>query len=351
MTDSWKELYKPETKKNWEGRIDSLDDVDAFRWHQCITMVDLRSCERVENGENKNLFCFIGFVCDEGVLRNSGRPGASKGPQYLRKEMANLAWDEEKNIALFDAGNVFCKNKDLETAQAELSKAISKILDLGLTPILLGGGHDIAFGHFNGIINYLEKCKPGKNVGIINLDAHFDLRPLNENKGSSGTMFRQIANFCLKKEKAFNYYCLGIQTYANTKSLFKTANELNVKYELAKEIKNENLAILKQRISDFINKNDEIYLTICSDVFSSAHAPGVSAPQPFGLHPEIGLELIKHVVASGKLISFDIAEIAPRFDEDNRTAKLGAVIIYAIVNTISELNTGISFPYTKSNSL
>jgi formiminoglutamase len=106
---------------------------------------------------------------------------------------------------------------------------------------------------------------------------------------------------------------------------------------LAKEIKNEKLGILKQRISDFINKSDSIYLTICTDVFSSAHAPGVSAPQPFGLHPEIGLELIKHVVASGKLISFDIAEIAPRFDEDNRTAKLGAVIIYAIVNTISEI--------------
>ncbi len=337
MIENWKELYRPGTSKNWKGRIDSFDDIDAFRWHQCITQIDLALAEKIERQGNKKGFCFIGFICDEGVLRNLGRSGASKGPQYLRKEMSNLAWDAERNAALYDAGNVFCKNKDLELAQAVLSTAISKILGLGLTPILLGGGHDIAFGHFNGIINHLNKYEPDNTIGIINFDAHFDLRPLKEGRGSSGTMFRQIADRCQQTKNEFNYYCLGIQTYANTKSLFRTAKELNVKYELAKEIKNENLGLLKQKVSDFISKNNEIYLTICTDVFSSAHAPGVSAPQPFGLHPEIGLELIKHVVDSGKLISFDIAEIAPRFDEDNRTAKLGAVIIYAIVNTISEI--------------
>jgi formiminoglutamase len=187
--------------KNWKGRIDSLEDVDAFRWHQCIRKIDLNTIKDTDNLSIKNSFCFIGFICDEGVLRNLGRPGASKGPQYLRKEMANLAWDNERNIALFDAGNVFCKNRDLETAQAVLSIAISKILDLGLIPILLGGGHDIAFAHFNGITNYLDNCEPNKTLGIVNFDAHFDLRPLKEDKGSSGTMFRQIADVCQKKIK------------------------------------------------------------------------------------------------------------------------------------------------------
>jgi formiminoglutamase len=60
----------------------------------------------------------------------------------------------------------------------------------------------------------------------------------------------------------------------------------------------------------------------------------VSAPQPFGLHPEIVLKLVKHVIQSGKVVSVDIAEVSPRFDEDNQTAKLAAVTIYAIINTM-----------------
>jgi hypothetical protein len=54
-------------------------------------------------------------------------------------------------------------------------------------------------------------------------------------------MFRQIADVCQKKIKHLITIALVYRPYANTKSLFKTANELNVKYELAKEIKNENL--------------------------------------------------------------------------------------------------------------
>ena len=336
MMDTWKELYRPGNKKQWKGRIDSHEEVDAFRWHQCIAEIDLNLTDNASLDKSKTSFCFLGFVCDEGVHRNLGRSGAAKGSQYLRREMSNLAWDNEKNFSLFDAGNVFCKNHQLEIAQEVLAKAIDKMLQLGLIPILLGGGHDIAFGHFNGILSYLDK-KPEISLGIINFDAHFDLRPIKDGKGSSGTMFGQIADNCKKDKTNFNYLCLGIQTYANTKSLFKKAKDLGVTYELAKDINYPNIDKIKQNISGFIDKHQNIYLTICADVFSAAYAPGVSAPQPFGLQPDIGLELIKHVVSSGKVISFDLAEIAPRFDEDSRTAKLGAVLIYAMVNTISGL--------------
>jgi formiminoglutamase len=85
-----------------------------------------------------------------------------------------------------------------------------------------------------------------------------------------------------------------------------------------------------------VESADKIYLTMCLDVFSSAFAPGVSAPQPFGLHPEIVMSLMKYVLLFKKVIHFDIAEISPRFDNDNQTAKLAAIFIYALINTLSE---------------
>ena len=71
-------------------------------------------------------------------------------------------------------------------------------------------------------------------------------------------------------------------------------------------------------------------------MFNSAFAPGVSSLQPFGLNPELALIFIKEILKSKKVISFDIAEVSPRFDHDKRTAKLAAIIIYAVITSLSE---------------
>ena len=42
-------------------------------------------------------------------------------------------------------------------------------------------------------------------------------------------------------------------------------------------------------MDQFLYQCDDTYITVCSDVFSSAFAPGVSAPQSLGLDPEIVL--------------------------------------------------------------
>ena len=88
----------------------------------------------------------------------------------------------------------------------------------------------------------------------------------------------------------------------------------------------------------FLYKCNSAYITICTDVFSSAFAPGVSATQALGLDPEVVLPIIKHILRTRKIRGFDICEISPRFDQDNTTAKLGAVIIFAVVNTLCKLN-------------
>jgi formiminoglutamase len=147
-------------------------------------------------------------------------------------------------------------------------------------------------------------------------------------------MFRQIADMHKEKGNSFSYFVLGIQKTSNTPNLFKKAEELGVEYILARDIKEQTLDGVKSRLDRYIARHDSIYLTVCSDGFSSAYAPGVSSPQPFGMNPEHVLELVKHIIQSGKTVSVDIAEVSPRFDEDNQTAKLASVVVYAIINTI-----------------
>ena len=327
--------YKAVEADTWQGRIDSDSNYDAFRWHQWIESIDLVR-EKNLPFEGKLGIAFIGFCCDEGVGRNRGRTGAAKGPQAIRKEMANLPCRFSSEVKLFDAGDILCENSTLEESQYALAKAIEKILALNLFPIVLGGGHEVAFGHYKGIQEHLMKKEEKPTIGIINFDAHFDLRPY-PNGGSSGTMFRQIADLCEEKELKYSYLCLGIQKHSNTIELFKTADRLGAKYILAKDIIDSDNWSVVEKLDDFVKGNQHIYVTICSDVFSSAFAPGVSATQPLGLDPERVLKFLKYLLRTNKVIGFDIAEVAPRFDQDNTTANLASVLIFSIVNTLSQI--------------
>lgn len=328
--------YKITDKTHWQGRIDSESNFDSFRWHQWVNFIDLRE-ENLIPFKGPLGFAFIGFCCDAGVKRNKGRTGAAKGPESIRKELSNLPCRFTEEVKLFDAGNVFCENISLEESQNLLSKAIEQILSLNLFPIVLGGGHEIAFGHYNGVLNYLKQSTTSPNIGIINFDAHFDLRPYPSG-GSSGTMFRQIADICRSENLKYSYLCIGVQKHSNTIDLFKTADKLGAEYILAKDIVNSDNLNMFERLDNFIKFQDEIYITICSDVFSSAFAPGVSSSQPLGLDPESVLKFLSYILKSNKVISFDIAEVSPRFDQDEVTANLASVLIFSIVNSLCEIH-------------
>lgn len=303
----------------WQGRPDSLSNE---RFFQIIEFLDL---------SQKPLNCpqdttvIIGFCCDEGVKRNLGQLGAKQGPNEIRKTLAKLPI--HRAIKLLDVGNVCCDDSDLESAQTALAKIISHCHKQGLKTLILGGGHEIAWGHYQGLTTHYDK------LGIINFDAHFDLRPLSDNgQGSSGTPFNQIANYCHQKEKAFNYCCLGIQKIANTKSLFEKANTLHVNYLNSAQMNEQSFAWQCAFLDDFLLNVDSIYLTICLDVFAECFAPGVSAPQATGITPWQALPLLKYIIQSQKVVSFDIAELSPPLDEKHKTARLAANLIAELIS-------------------
>jgi len=329
------ERYKPlENLDQWHGRVDSEDNYNAFRWHQCVKLMSL-AVEDQDVHKGPLGIAFLGFQSDEGIRRNKGRGGAINGPASIRHELANLPCYFDPSVALFDAGDVVCEDGNLEESQRQLGIAVERLLQLNLFPIVLGGGHEVAFGHYQGLMKHWASKEMSPRIGIFNFDAHFDLRPY-PNGGNSGTMFRQIADLNAESGLPFLYFCAGVQRYSNTIELFRTAEALGVRYKLAKDLIQEDHWQLSESIGAFVGQADHLYVTVCADVFSSAFAPGVSAPQPLGLDPELALKILKRLVRSGKVISFDIAEVSPRFDKDNITASLAKVLIFTVVNTLCQ---------------
>ena len=278
----------------------------------------------------ENTIAILGYACDEGVKRNQGRVGATAGPDTIRRQLGKMPNHLDAEVKFVDCGNVECGNGDMEAAQSMLEQKVLQLLGQKVFPILIGGGHDIAYGHYNGISKYIGT---NETVGIINFDAHFDLRS-NENGNNSGTPFFQIAEDCKENGSVFKYFCLGIRKDANDKTLFKTANDLGVDYIDNKGFSKEYAKAIVMKLLDFIQKVDYLYVTIDMDGFSSAYAPGVSAPSPLGFRPKIVLETLEIVIQSKKLISMDIAEMNPTYDIDNQTAKLAASLIHHVMHGI-----------------
>ena len=317
--------YKPAEKAYWEGRK-SNPDIENQYWHQEVKLFDAEKEQTLINAD----IAILGYVCDEGVRRNRGRIGAQEGPKAIRDRLAKLPIHFE-NKRLVDAGDIVCIDDDMEACQLLFSNHISSLIVQNIFPIALGGGHDMAYGHFMGIWNVLKHTKE-KKIGIINFDAHFDLRPV-ETKSNSGTPFSQIINKLSSTDDRVDYFAIGIQQQSNTKELFNIAKDDHISYAINYDCESSSteLEALKNKLNPFIEKVDYLYVTIDMDGFSSAYAPGVSAPSPLGFTPYFVFKMLRYLLQSKKVISFDIAELNPSLDRDNLTASLAAKIIDFVV--------------------
>ncbi len=316
--------YIPPNPDLWTGRLSGK----GLYLHENIRYLHLDTPKKADTDIGPAV-ALLGYACEEGIRRNQGRPGAAKGPDAIRHQLGRMPMHLDERILLFDAGSVNCTDGDLEGTQADLTLAVSGLLDRHYFPLVVGGGHDMSYGHFNGLL----EGNQNKTIGIINFDAHFDLRS-NEKTNNSGTPFYQIASDCHAKNLDFRYLCLGIRRDANDRELFQTAEQLGVDFISAKQFTLQRLVQIEREVLQFISEVDAIYVTIDLDGFSSAYAPGVSAASPMGFSPDIVLEILKVILDSTKTVGVDIAEMNPDYDPDGQTAKLGASLIHFILDQL-----------------
>jgi formiminoglutamase len=310
-------MFKPSDLSPWKGRIDSDPAGDARRVHEVVRAYNTSSI-----GSSVVL---LGFCSDEGVRRNLGRLGAKDGPAAIRAALAPLSW-RAGDTALLDGGDFVCEGDQLEQLQLELATQVKELISAKHFPIVLGGGHEVAFGTGSGV---LAAHPEDTKIGIINIDAHLDLRtPPARNSGSS---FADLAARCAEEKREFMYLCVGASESSNSEALWNRADSLHATCVVDVVVRGD-WAQTREVCGRFIDSCDQIYLSIDMDVLPSHEAPGVSAPASLGIPFERVLLLVQDMVASKKVVALDIAEVNPRFDSDQRTARLAAKIIHTVIH-------------------
>jgi formiminoglutamase len=320
--------YIPPNKEIWKGRVDGGS---SLRLHEVMQCVDITK-EAIPHASERS-FGLVGFASDEGIKRNLGRIGAHEGPQALRHSLASLP----KPLAcgaIYDCGDIACNDGDLESAQAQLGSIVHKLLKSNITSIVLGGGHETAWAHYQGIAEAFAE----KKIGIFNFDAHFDLRDtLEGDLGTSGTSFMQIDRHARTYGRSVQYNCLGIQSCSNTDLLFETAHKCHANAIMAEEFHLCGIDPALDFIDEQLRHIEIAYVSICMDVFAAPFAPGVSAPQPLGLFPWHVIAPLQRLVASGKVVAIDVAELSPVHDVGRTTAQLAAQLIFHALHKFSAI--------------
>lgn len=305
------------TLRDWKGRVDTDSDGDSRRWHQIV--------QPISNNDAPGI-AILGFACDEGVRRNGGRVGAAEGPRVLREMLSNLpALDQ---TPLYEAGEIQCAEGDLEGAQAQFASHVSALLDAGHFVVGLGGGHEIAYASFLGLMGHLRASRP--RLAIVNFDAHFDLR--DQPEASSGTPFLQALRYADGAGMTMDYICIGVSSSANTSSMFAKAESSGTHYYRDDQLGALEAQDRAREISSLLERTDFVYLTICLDVLPPGVSPGVSAPSARGVDQGVVECLIDTVMATGKVRLCDIAELSPPYDNAGTTARVGARLIHRIAN-------------------
>ena len=266
----------------------------------------------------------VGVPTDEGVKRNGGRIGAKDGPDAIRAEFYKrtpFVIGKEKSpssVPVFDFGNIKV-GKTLEETHNRLSETVQTLVAAGIVPIVLGGGHDIAYPNFVGF------SSGKKNVGVINIDTHLDFRkPIP--KRNSGTSFRQMLDHPSSALNAMNLVEVGIQSFANAADHYSELIERGATVFSLRDVRNDGITKTLELAYELATASvDSLYVSFDMDVVHSADAPGVSAPLPTGFTAEEFLTAALFAGKRRKTKLIDIVELNPKYDVDARTAKLAAL--------------------------
>lgn len=265
----------------------------------------------------------LGLCNEVGVIANGGRPGAAEGPSAFRAAFGRLPTRVLQGRRFLDAGDIPATAPYaafLEGAEAVVSACVKA----GAMPLVIGGGHDCAFGVYQGL------AKEGPTA-VLAVDAHLDVRPTHE--PSSGNPFFRMIEAGLPGGDLAQ---VGLQRFANS-----------VEHETWLRLKGASLQFLEPghearaleaalgALSAFATKGRRIQATFDLDAIRAADAPGVSALAPWGLDASLALRIAQACGACRAVVSFDLMELAPALDRDGQTAKLAAFLAAAFIEGLA----------------
>ncbi|MBC7556608.1 MAG: agmatinase, partial [Chryseobacterium sp.] len=221
--------------------------------------------------------------------------GADKGPELFLDASENMElYDIETSSepylqGVFLAGEISEKSSPEAMTEAVYQKTKALLENDGKLFTLFGGEHSVSIGSIRAVG---EKFK---NLTVLQLDAHTDLRP--DFHGSTSNHACAV----FEASQKHNLVQVGIRSCDVEELQYVNNEQCFWAHEIAKKA---------DWIDDVLEKvSGNVYITIDLDAFDPSICPSTGTPEPGGLQWYPTLELLKKVFEKCNVVAFDIVEL------------------------------------------
>jgi agmatinase len=232
-------------------------------------------------------------------LTTTYQGGARKGPAAIIEASCNMElYDEELDREVYKSGIHTLPPLEAvatgpEAMLERVESAVSGVLAMGKTPVILGGEHSITLGTIRAAMKRYPK------LSVLHLDAHADMR-----ESYQGSPF---SHACIGRR--MKELCPVVQAGIRSMSVEEAAfiRENNVPVFSAAAIRKDRSWVSKV----LRHLSRDVFISFDLDALDPSVMPATGTPEPGGLTWHDVLDVIREVCRRKHVIGFDIVELAP----------------------------------------
>ncbi len=267
-------------------------------------------------------FVILGISEDAGPRANLGRGGSSTAFNAAMSQLLNLQSNRYLNGSeCLILGNIEPKQLDthasteqLRQATAELDhqviEVISHILAAELEPIVIGGGHNNAYGLLMALKSHFNQA-----AAAVNLDPHSDFRP-REGRHSGNGFSYAAANGALAY-----YHVLGLHELKNSETTLEQLSLFGGEWHSFQQIWVRREVSLEEALKAIANNLNQTQLPVALELDVDAIAKMPSSASTFAGVPLLdACHYIHYIAKHCQTAYLHIAEAAPQCHEAGEIA-------------------------------
>jgi formiminoglutamase len=245
--------------------------------------------------------------------------GCDQAPGLLRQTLRRIGrYDvetrRELSTKIADRGDVELAGMSIEQATGPITEAVSASAAAHRLTLLVGGNNAVTRPGVLGLGLPLE------TVGLITLDAHFDMRETGEGL-SNGNPVRALIEDGLP---GANIAQIGLASFANSRKMHEDALAGGNLLVTMNEVRRLGIALAVDRALNHLSRCEAIVVDCDIDVIDRSQMPAAPGARPGGMAVHDFFAAVRRLAAEPRVRVIDLTEWDPPLDPSDLSALIAA---------------------------
>jgi formiminoglutamase len=254
------------------------------------------------------------------LAAGSVTPGAcDKAPALLRRTLQRIArYDvetgRELSTDITDRGDIAIAGLSIEQATPIIRNAVATSAEAHALTLLIGGNNAITRPAVLALDSELE------DVGLITLDAHFDMRDLDEGLRNGNPVRALLADGL----PGANIAQVGLAAFANSRAMHEDAVEAGNLVVTIGDVRREGIAHAIERALDHVAHCDALVIDCDIDVIDRSQLPAAPGARAGGMAVHDFYAAVRRLAQDPRVRVIDLVEWDPPLDTTDLSALTAA---------------------------